>query len=123
MPSSRRSDQTQILLGGDPLEADQVVEGGSGDRRRVHVELVERLGHRERRALQAGPGVRCVTRGDLGLDQRAQELLGLPALGLGHHQQFGRQTAHGAEAESPQPCFEVRRESGRGRAHDSVPMA
>ncbi len=64
LAGSRRTDQAQVLLGADPLEAGQVLEGGSGHRGRVHVELVERLGHGEGGGGQAGPGVRSVTRGD-----------------------------------------------------------
>ena len=49
---SGRSDQTEVLLGPDPLEAGQVVEGRLFDRRGGDVELVEGLGHREGGGLQ-----------------------------------------------------------------------
>jgi hypothetical protein len=93
------ADETQVLSCGDPLEAGQVVEGRGLHRRRSHVELVEGLGDRERCRLEAGGGVGCITRRDLGLDQGAQELFWCPTLSLGGDQQLGGQSAHGAEAE------------------------
>ena len=117
------SHETKILLGGDPLERHQVVERGTRDRRGVDVELVERLFDREGGGGQAASRVRRVARGDLGFDQGAQELLGAPALGLGHHQQFGSEAAYGTEAQAAEPGFEVGGERRWRGAHTSPPMA
>ena len=60
----------------------------------------------------AGAGVGLVAGGDLGLDQGAEELLGVPPLGLGGDQQFGGEPAHGGHLQPFQPGGEV---GGQGR--------
>ena len=64
-------------------------ECGLGDRRRGDVEALKSLGDRERGGLEAVGGVGGIAGGDLGLDQRAQDLFGCPALGLGDLEDFG----------------------------------
>jgi hypothetical protein len=71
----------------------------------------------------------------LGLDQRAQDLLGAPALGLGHLQNLGGITAHRGQLQPPQRGVEIgsqrrhRRRCGcfhdarAGGGHDAVPSA
>jgi len=53
-------------------------------------------------------GQQVLVRGDLGLDQGAQHLLGGPALGLGGQQHLGDGAAHGGQLQPPQPRIQVR---------------
>ena len=53
---------------------------------------------------------------DLGLDQGAQELLGVPPLRLRGDQQLGRQPAHRGHLQPTQPLVQVRRQWRRGRS-------
>jgi len=55
---TRRSHQTEVLRRPDPLQAGQVVEGRSLDRRGGDIELLECLGDGERGGLHPGPCVR-----------------------------------------------------------------
>jgi hypothetical protein len=89
------------------LERGQVVERGARHRRRGEVELVQGLDHRERGAPHPGAGVRLVPAGDLGLDQCAQELLGVPAVGLCGDQQLRGQLADGGELEPAEPGDQI----------------
>ena len=118
----RRSHETEILLGPDPLEADQVVERrpvapttrrrrtrrGSwspGRRRRF---MRARAFEASREAISASTKVR-------------RNSSGFQRWVLATTSSSGAQAAHGAEAQPPQPGFEVGGEGGRCRAHDSLP--
>ena len=68
-----------------------------------------------------GAGVGLVAGGDLGLDQGAQELLGVPPLGLGGDQQLGGEAAHRGHLQPFQPVVEVGRQRRRCGAHDGSP--
>ena len=120
-------DQGGVLRGPDPFQAGEVVEGWLRDRRACDVELVEGLDHGEGGLPHAGAGVGFVAGGDLGFDQGAQELLGVPALRLGGDQQFWGEAAHRGHLQPFQPVVEVRGQWRRGGAHDGsapfVPMA
>jgi hypothetical protein len=116
-------DQTQVLVGTDPLQAGQVVEGRAGDRGRGDVELLQGLGDGERGGLEPVAGVRGVPGTDLGLDQGAQQLLRRPALGLGGDQQLRREGAHRGQLEPAQPRVKVRRQRRRGAGHKDAPIA
>jgi hypothetical protein len=122
-----RPDQTQILVGTDPLQAGQVVEGRAGDRGGGDVELLQGLGDGEGGGLEPVAGVRGVAGADLGLDQGAQQLLWRPALGLGGDQQLGGEGAHRGQLEPPQPGGQVRRQRRSGSGHrapaQELPMA
>ena len=113
----RRAEQTRVLLGRDPLEAGQVVERPARHRRGGLVELLERLAHREGRRLQPSTGVGHVARGDLGLDQGAQEVLWAPALRLGRDEQLRRELAHGGELQPAQARGQIRRQRRRRGGH------
>src|SRR5690348_8230023 len=123
LAGSRRPEQAEILGGGDPFQGGQVLQGRRGDRGGAAVELLQRLGHRERGVAHPGPGVGGVPRRDLGLDQGAQQLLGGPPLSAGGQQQLGGQLANRGELEPPQPGSQVRRQRRRGGGHDSRPRA
>jgi len=58
----------------DPFQAGQVAERRGRDRGRGQIELGEGLGDREGGLVHAGAGVGLVAGGDLGVDERAQEL-------------------------------------------------
>ena len=118
MPGAGRADETKVLLGADPLEAGQVVEGGLGDRgggtsnsSRVLVTgkaaafMRPRALEASREAISASTRVR-------------KKLLGLPALGLGHDQQLGaRAGGWRREPQAPQPGLEV------GGEREAVPCS
>ena len=119
-----RADQAQILLGADPFQGGEVVQGGAGDRARGAVQFVQRLGHRERSGLHPGPGVGCLTGGDLGVDQGPQQFLGCPPLGPGGDQQLGGELPHRSELEPAQSGGDVGRQlRRRGGSHDSARIA
>jgi hypothetical protein len=118
-----RADEADVVRGGDPFQAGEVVQCRGRDAGGGPVELVEGFGHRERGGLEPGAGVGGVPGADLGLDQGAQQLFGRPALGLGGDQQLGRELAHRGELEPAQPVDQVRREYRRLRAHDDAPVA
>ena len=67
------------------------------------------------------PGVGLIPGRDLGFDQGAQELLGVPPLGAGGDQEFGGQAAHRGELEPAQPGGQVGGQRRRCRAHWSSP--
>jgi hypothetical protein len=52
-------------------------------------------------------GVAGVAGGDLDLDQRPQQLLRGPALGLGRHEHLGRDTTHRGELEPAQSVLQI----------------
>jgi len=66
---------------------------------------------RKRRLLHPGADVGVVTGGDLGFDEGAEELLGLPSLGLRGHQQLGGQPTHRGHL---QPLQALVRSAGSG---------
>jgi hypothetical protein len=85
-----RPDQAQILLGPDPLQAGQIVEGGLRYRGGLDLELLQALAQREAGELEAAMEVGLVASRDLRFDESAQELIGCPALGLGGLADLGR---------------------------------
>ena len=113
-PGAGRPDQAGVLLRGDPFQAGEVVQGRGRDAGHGAVELVEGFDYRERGGLEAGAGVGGVPAGDLGLDQRAQQLFGCPPLGLRGAQQFRREDA--SRATQPNPGNRERR-GGRNAAY------
>ena len=123
LAGARRSHQTEILLSGDPLQAREVVKRGAGNRAGRHVELLEGLGDREVSQLESLRSVARVARRDLGFEQRAQEILGAPALGLGRDEQLRREFTHCLQSQPSQRRVEVARQWCERGAHDSVPVA
>src|SRR3990172_4687790 len=77
-----RAHEDDVLAGPDPLEPGEVAERRLPDRALGDLELVERLGDREPGRPTPGGLVGGIAGGDLRLDERAQELLGRPALAL-----------------------------------------
>jgi hypothetical protein len=61
--------------------------------------------------------------GDLGLDQRPQEVFGRPALGLGRQHQFRAQAAERRQFQALEPSLEVGGERGCARRHDARPLS
>ena len=115
LAGARRSDQTEVLRGPDPLETREVVEASLvAPTRLAHVELLEGLGDRESAAVEPSGRVARVARGDLGFEQRAQELLGTPALGLGGDQQLRREVTNRRESKTSQSGVEVGRQCAAG---------
>ena len=101
----------------DPLERGEIREGRLRHRALLDLELVEGLAHREGRDAQRGPLVGLVARGDLGLDQRTQQLLRSPALDLRRLQHLRCELPHRAELQALQGLFEVGSKRGGRRAH------
>src|SRR5919106_1651784 len=122
LASAGRADQADVLGGAEPLQGCQVVERRAWDRRRGDVEGLEGLGDREGGGLEPGAGVGRVAGRDLGVDERAEQLLRRPPLRLGGDEQFGGELAHGRELEPPQPRGQVRRQR-RSVALTRVPRA
>jgi hypothetical protein len=107
LAGSRGPDKAEIFGGADPLQGPEVVEGGSGHRGDCEVVLGEGLGDGESGLAASGACVGGVPGGDLGLDQGAEELLGVPPLRLGGDQQFGCEPAHGGHLQPFQAVVEV----------------
>ena len=104
----------------------EVVEGRRRDRGGGEVELVEGLDDRERGRPHPGAGVGLVAGGDLGLDQGAEELLGVPPLGLRGDQQLGGEAAHRGHLQPLQPVVQVggqRRRAGGVTAGSPLAIA
>src|SRR5690606_5212684 len=112
-----RADEDDVLARPDPLQRREVVERRARDRGLGDGELVERLGDREAGGPAAGPLVRLVAGGDLGLDERTEELVRRPALGSGRHEQLWRELADRAELEPLESGGEVGRQRCGGAAH------
>jgi hypothetical protein len=116
------SDEADILRGPDPFQAGEVVEGRLRDRGCGDVEVLKSLGDWERGLPKPGAGVGGVAGADLGLDQGAEELLGLPPLGFRGDQQLGCELPHRGHLQPLQPLNEVRRQWWRRRrGHDTSP--
>ncbi len=79
---ARGAHEHDVLGGLDPVERGEVLEGGPGHRGLGEDEVLEPAGHREARGLASSGLVGGITSRDLGLDERAQQLLGCPALDL-----------------------------------------
>ncbi len=90
-----------------------MVEGRPRHRGLAEVEVLEPAGHREARGLAPGGLVGGITRGDLGLDERAQQFLGWPALDLGRLQDLGGHPPHRGELQALEAGFEVRARAAR----------
>jgi hypothetical protein len=116
-----RPDQAGVLFAADPFQAGQVVEGGLGDRGRGDVKVLHALGDRESGLAHAGPGVGLIAGGDFGVDQGAQELFGVPPLGLRGDQQLGSQAAHRGQFQASEPGVEVGGQRRRCGAHAGSP--
>ena len=84
-----RADQACVLGCADPFQRGQVAEGGRRDGGGGEIEVAEGLGDREGCLPHPVPGVGLVPGGDLGFDEGAQELLGVPPLGAGGDQESG----------------------------------
>lgn len=112
-----RADEHEVLLGPDPLQRRQVLEGRPGHRGLGDLELGEGLAHGEGGARQARALVGLIPRAHLRLDERAQELLRRPALDLRDLQDLRRHLAYGPQLEPFERLLEIRREGRRGRAH------
>jgi len=97
-------DQGQILPRADPLQRGEVGPGRRADAARGEVELIDRLGGREAGLFAAQPGVAGVAGGDLDLDQRPQQLLGGPALGLRGDEQLRATRRMLASLSRRSPC-------------------
>jgi hypothetical protein len=71
-------DQAEVLLGANPLEAGQVVEGGLWNRGGLDLELVQALADGEAGDLDPCLQVGLIAGRDLGLDEGAEELVRCP---------------------------------------------
>ena len=74
------TEEGDVAVLADPLEAAQVLEGVPLQRRRREVEAIQRLVHRERSGAQPQLAVALIPSGALFGDQQAEELLRAPAL-------------------------------------------
>jgi hypothetical protein len=121
------------MLGTNPFQARQVVEGGFRDGRGRDVEALYGLGDGEGGGLEPVGGVGGIAGSDLGLHQGAQQLVGRPALGFGGQQHFGGGAAHRGQLQPPQATVQVQRQrwnlrgrhrfGGFRRGHELAPSS
>lgn len=72
LPSARWADEANVLVGPDPLQGGQVVEGGLGDGGQVDLEPIEALDDWEAGQFELGRQVGLLPSRNLGLDQSAE---------------------------------------------------
>ena len=123
LASPGRADEAAVLDRTHPLQSGQVGEGGLRDGGLRYLELLEALGDREAGGLESGGVVRLVPRRDLRLHERAQQLLGAPALGLGGLQHVRGEGTNPGELEPLQGNYQVRGKRRRRRAHRTCSSA
>ena len=106
----------EVLVPADPFQGPQRGLGGGRDRGQVLVPGVERLPGREGGPGAAGGQRRAVPSGDFLGEQGAQDLGGVPPLGLGRGDDLGRDAAHVGQPHAAQQLLQpvVERRRGRG---------
>jgi hypothetical protein len=114
------ADQAQVLGCADPFESGEVVHRRLRDAGRGDFEAVEGLGDGEAGGAVTAAAVGVVACGDLGFDEGAQHLFGLPPLGLGGLQDLGCGASHCRELEAAQSGLEVGGERGWCGGHDDT---
>ena len=137
LAGARGTHEDDVLGAADTAEGGEVVERGPWHGRLGEREVLEGAGHREARGPPAGGLVRGISRGDLGLHERPQQLVGRPALDLGGREHFGREATDRGEFEALEPGLEIRlqrrltcrkacpfafRDERRGSLLDSIPQ-
>ena len=102
-------------MAADPFQGPQRGLGGGRDRRQALVPGVERLPGRERCSCPAGGQGRLVPAGDFFGEQGAQDLGGVPPLGLGRGDDLGGDAPHVGQPHAAQQLLQAVVERRRGR--------
>ena len=118
------TDEAEVLLRPHPFEAREVVEGAllhGGD---PHVELLERLGHREGGHPQPVAGRWTASREAISASTRVRKnSSGFHRWVLAVTNNSGESERMAREAQSPKPGLDVGGQGRWGRVHDRSPMA